>query len=545
MKLCGAKTKYNLSREINRFFIVINSILLLISCQNEPKNLDKSIFRYNSASGITSLDPAYARTQENIRIVNQVFNGLIQLDKDLNLIPAIAKSWNIDSSGLVYTFKLRNGVFFHKHPAFGPDSTRSVTASDFVYSFSRILDSKIASDGAWIFNGTVRSEEPFIAINDSTLRIHLERPFGSFLGILSMAYCYVVPEEVCNSEGDEFGKRPIGTGPFQFANWKEGVKLNLIRNPNYFEASSDEPIPYLDAISVSFIQNKQTELLEMRQGNLDAFSGLESSYIDDILSSDGQLTDKYNEQFVLKLTPFLNTEFLAFQTQKPGLSSDKDFRLAVNHAINKKAMIKYLRNNVGHPSNGGFTPMGLPGHTTLPDQSYDPELAKAYLDKSGYEPGNTLILHTTKEYLDMCILVQKNLEKIGVLIKIEVIPSSLLRQLKSSGDLTFFRGSWIADYPDAENYMACFYSENEAPNGPNYCRFLNTRFDSCYQELLRTNKPEDKRLLVQAMENILMAESPVVILFYDQSVWIHANSIQGIRINALNHIDLRYTRKEN
>ena len=438
VKLCGAKTKYNLSREINRFFIVINSILLLISCQNEPKNLDKSVFRYNSASGITSLDPAYARTQENIRAVNQLFNGLVQLDKDLNIAPAIAKKWSIDSTGRVYTFTLRTDVFFHKHQAFGPDSTRSVNASDFVYSFRRILDPKVASDGAWIFNGTVSEQDPFKALNDTVFQVTLEKPFGSFLGILSMAYCFVVPEEVCNSLGDEFGKSPIGTGPFQFANWKEGVKLNFLRNSNYFEASDLDKIPYLDAISVSFIQNKQTELLEMRQGNLDAFSGLESSYIDDILSSNGELTEKYSSEFHLILTPFLNTEFLAFQTEQNGLSSDPKFRQAVNLAINKKAMIKYLRNNVGYASNGGFTPKGLPGHISVEDQSYDPGLARQYLMRSTYQSGDQITLHTTKEYLDMCILVQKDLEKIGVLIKIEVIPSSLLRQLKSSGDLTFF-----------------------------------------------------------------------------------------------------------
>ncbi|MBR9859501.1 ABC transporter substrate-binding protein [bacterium] len=504
-------------------------------------NSNKKVFRYNSPSGISSLDPAFARTQENIRAVNQLFNGLVQLDADLNVIPSIAKSWEIDSSGKVYTFKIRKGVFFHKHPAFGKDSIKEVTAEDFVYSFNRILDPKLASDGAWIFNGTVSDSAAFKALNDSTLQIRLQRPFTPFLGLLSMAYCYVVPEDVIDEIGREFGTAPIGTGPFRFSNWEQGVRLNFIKNYHYFESGSDDIIPKLDAVSITFIQNKQTELLQLRQGNLDVFTGLESSFKDEILNANAELRSKYSKDFGLMIKPFLNTEFLAFQMESNSIFADKNFRKALNYGINRKAMISYLRNSVGYPASGGFTPKGLPGFVNTSPYSYDPVLAKTYLDESSYKQIEApLQLYTTKEYLDLCVLVQKDLERLGVMIEINVIPSSLLKQQKSAGELNFFRGSWIADYPDAENYMACFYSKNKAPNGPNYCRFENDSFDYYYEQLLGLSVPEKKKEIITKLESILLDEVPFILLFYDESVWIYSKKIRDIKVNALNHLDLRY-----
>ena len=294
---------------MNRFFIVIHISLMLISCNSNPKNSAHKVFKYNSSTGITSLDPAFARTQENIRAVNQIFNGLVQLDSSLHLAPCIAKSWDISDDGKAYTFQLRTDVLFHNHPIF-KGSKRVVKAQDFVYSFNRIIDSKTASDGAWIFNGLVQESEPFRAIDDSTLRIELKKPFVPFLGMLTMAYCFVVPKEIVAFHGADFGKNPIGTGPFQFANWKEGIRLNLIKNKTYFESEAENSIPKLDAISISFIQSKQSELLEFMQGKLDVFTGLESSFKDEILTAQGSLKLKYNDKFELSTAPFLNTEYL-------------------------------------------------------------------------------------------------------------------------------------------------------------------------------------------------------------------------------------------
>ena len=524
---------------INRFLVVMHITLLLISCKNDSQNNEKKIIRFNSPTGITSLDPAFARTQENIRAVNQLFNGLLQLDDNLNIIPAIAKNYTISSDAKTYTFVIKKGILFHNDPVFKSEQ-REVIAQDFVYSFNRIINPNTASDGAWIFNEIIDQQEPFYAPNDSTFEIHLKKPFTPLLSMLTMAYCYVVPMEAVEYYGKGFGKKPIGTGPFQFANWAEGIKLNLVKNKHYFESTLTHPIPKINAVSIYFVQSKQTELLEFTQGKLDLFTGLESSFKDEILTAEGTLMPKYTANFALKKSPFLNTEYLAFNLEdSTSPVQDVNLRKAINHCINRTKMIRYLRNGIGKPANGGFCPIGLPSFRPLKNQQYDVDLAQQYLVKSAIKQTKPLLLTTTADYLDLCILVQKNCADIGIDIKIDVVPSSLLKQQKSSGDLTFFRSSWIADYPDGENYMACFYSSNTAPNGPNYTRYNNLDFDTKYLQLLSETYPTKRQDLFAELQYKLEIDQPYALLFYDESIWIRTKKVQNVKINAMNHLDLR------
>lgn len=514
---------------------------MLISCNLNSKKSSKEIIRFNSATGITSLDPAYARTQENIRAVNQLFNGLVQLDEQLNVGPSIAKKWSISEDAKTYTFILNSEVFFHNHPIFKMQK-RKVVSSDFEYSFNRILDTTTASDGAWIFNDIIDQSQPFTSINDTIFQIKLNKPFAPFLNMLTMAYCYVVPKEIVELYGDEFGKKPIGTGPFMFANWADGIKLNMIRNINYFESTQQNNIPKIDGISISFIQSKQTELLEFIQGNLDLFSGLESSFKDEIITAKATLNPKYINDFEIQINPFLNTEYLAFNMKdKSSPINDLNYRKAIHHCIDRDAMITYLRNGIGTPADGGFIPIGLPGHVTYDNSSFDLDLAKEYVQKSNVKNNKPITLTTTSNYLDLCILVQKNCAEIGIEVEIDVVPASLLKQQKSSGDLSFFRSSWIADYPDGENFMACFYGPNKAPNGPNYSRYSNQEFDLIYKKVVACTDNSVKRKLFNKMENLLIKDQPFILLFYDESIWIKNKRINHINVNPLNHLDLRFT----
>jgi peptide/nickel transport system substrate-binding protein len=173
------------------------------------------------------LDPAFARNPQIIWPTNQLYNGLVQLDDSLNIQPDIAKSWIVNDSTFTYTFYLRDDVYFHKNESFGKDATRLVTASDFVYSFDRLKDEKVASSGSWVLNAV----DYYKAENDTTFVIQLKKPFPAFLGLLSMRYCSVVPKEAVDFYGSEFRRNPVGTGPFQFKLWEENVKLVFRKNP--------------------------------------------------------------------------------------------------------------------------------------------------------------------------------------------------------------------------------------------------------------------------------------------------------------------------
>lgn len=521
------------------------SLFLLYSCTNkEDIDIDHLIFRYNEHGNIPTLDPAFARNPQAIWPDNQLYNGLVQLDDSLNIKPDIAKGWEINDTTLTYTFYLRDDVFFHKDKVFGPDSTRTVKASDFVYSFNRLTDEKVASSGSWVMSNV----QDYFAENDTTLIIQLRQPFPAFLGLLSMRYCSVVPKEAVEFYGNEFRKNPVGTGPFQFKMWEENVKLIFRKNPLYFEKDENgNRLPYLEAVAITFLPDKQSEFLQFAQGKLDFISGLDNSYKDEILTTHGKLQPKYEDITYMVTGPYLNTEYLGFFLgSKSSEIKSKTLRQAINYGFDRQKMVTYLRNGMGIPAVHGFIPKGLPGYEEIEGYSYNPTKARQLIQQYKEETGDNqpgITIGTNSQYLDLCEYIQRELEKIGIAVTIDVMPPSTLRQMKSSGELDIFRASWIADYPDAENYLSLFYSPNFVPNGPNYMHFKNADYDSLYLSALQISEIDEREKLYAKMDSIIIEEAPVVPLFYDMAVRFVNKKVSGLGINPQNFLILKYVKK--
>lgn len=532
---------------LNRFCYLFLLLIFLGSC-SIPDNSHLQIFRYNESAGIATLDPAFAKDQALIWGCTQLYNGLVRLDEHLQPQPAIAQSWTISPDGRTYTFTLRNDVYFHQSELFGtPDSTRQVIANDFLYSFNRILDPDVASPGRWVFSEV----DEFLASNDSTFVIKLKQPFSPFLGLLGMAYCSVVPHEVVEHYGADFRQHPCGTGPFQLQLWKENVKLVLRRNPHYFESDSlGQPLPYLDAVAVTFIVDKQTSFLEFVKGNLDFLNSIDASYKDELLTRTGQLRKKYADRIHMESTPFLNTEYLGFRMEStPSPLDDRRIRQAINMGFDRQKMMKYLRNGIGTPGTGGMVPCGLPGFDTVGTYGYEynPQRAAQLLAEAGYPQGQglpTITLATTSSYLDLCKYIQQQLGLLGINIKVDVNPPAALREQIAQGKSSWFRGSWIADYPDAENYLSLFYSHNRCPAGANYTRYSSPAYDKLYQKAKAITDESTRAKIYRQMDSLIMQDAPVVVLYYDQVIHFTHNNIHGLRTNALNALDLRWVKKE-
>ena len=542
-------------------YICLGAMLFmqLLSCKSKFSNESKkTVFRYNESAGITSLDPAFARNQANIWAVNQIFCGLVQLDDSLKVKPSIARSWEISPDGLIYTFHLRSDVLFHNSEVFPSGKGRTVIAPDFVYSFSRITDSTIASPGAWVFGNVALNDSlyAFEAPNDSTFVITLKNPFPPFLSLLSMQYCSVVPKEAILEFGNDFRRHPVGAGPFILKLWKEGVKMVLIRNEHFFEHANGRPLPHLDAISISFIIDKQAAFLEFVKGNLDFMSGIDASYKDEMLTVDGKLNPKYSKDIQLLTGQYLNTEYLGIQID-PTLAivqesplRFKKVRQALNYGFDRRRMMRYLRNKIGVPGTGGFIPLGLGGADTSGNTGYDynPVKAAALLTEAGFPNGKGLppiTLTTNASYLDLCKYIQSQLNEIGFDIRIDVTPPATLREMIAQTKVNFFRGSWIADYPDAENYLSLFYSKNFCPDGPNTTHFLNKEFDKLYEKSRKETNEARRYEYYQQMDYLLMEESPVVVLYYDQVLRFTRKNIHGLGCNPMNMLNLVHVKKIN
>ena len=517
----------------------------LFSCDpKDNRHEEDEVFRYNEHYNVATLDPAFARNPPIIWPTNQLFNGLVQQDDSLNIIPDVAKRWTVSEDTKTYTFTLRDDVYFHKHEQFKTkDSTRKVSAKDFVYSFNRLKDPSIASPGSWVLSNVDRYQ----AINDSTFQITLKKEFPAFLGLLTMRYCSVVPEEIGSFYGNEFRSHPIGTGPFKFKRWEEGVKLVLRKNNLYFEKDEDgNRLPYLEAVAITFLPDKQSEFLQFAQGNLDMLNSLDPSYKDELLTATGKLKENYKNRVKTITGPFLNTEYLGFYLESPSKEvRSKLLRQAVNYGFDRVKMIKYLRNGIGEPANSGFIPKGLPGYGASGFE-YNPSKARALITKYIEDSGNntpSITIGTNSQYLDICEYIQRELGKLGLEINIDVMPPSTLRQLKSTGKLDAFRASWIADYPDAENYLSLYYSKNFTPNGPNYTHFKNATFDSLYESSFKLTDINKRKLLYRKMDSIILEQAPFVTLYYDQVIkFVHKN-VTGLKANPQDFLVLKRVKK--
>ncbi len=533
---------------MKRFFLLLCfSALWWMSCRRPQQA--SGFFNYNETTGISSLDPAFAKNQSNIWAVHQLFNTLVATDSNMHIVPSLATRWEISEDRKEILFHLRRDVFFHDHPAFVGGKGRQMVADDVVFSFQRLIDPKTASPGAWIFNGRVDAIQPFTAVNDSTFLLKLREPFVQMLGVLSNVYCSIVPREVVERVGADFRRQPVGTGPFRFNAWEEGQTLLLLRNDRYFETDANgNRLPYLRGIKVSFIDNKATEFLEFQQGRLHFINDIDASFKDEVLSKQGMLRAAWKDRVVLNKHAYLNIEYLgilldsSLQRVKESPLRLRAIRQAINYGFDRRKLMLYLRNSIGMPAESGFVPMGLPSFdtATVPGYRYDPEKAKSLLASAGFPGGKGLPvirLISIPIYADIATYIVRQLEEIGIPAQVEIVQKSLLLTQTSKSEALFFRGSWIADYPDAENFFSVFYGKNPAP--PNYTRYRNPQFDAYYEKATREPNDSIRYTLYREMDRLIVQDAPVVPLWYDQIIHLVRPEVKGFRPNGLNWLELR------
>jgi peptide/nickel transport system substrate-binding protein len=532
------------------------TVLGILGCENVDKKSPFMVFHYNEDESVTTLDPAYVKSQSEIWIVSQIFNGLVDLNPQLQVVPALSDHWEISEDKKIYTFHLRRDAQFC-FPDFGGKVThRRVNSRDCAFSLSRIADPKSASPGAWIFADKIDSNlsQVFVPLNDTIFQIHLLRPVASLLNLLATNYGFIVPIEYKSTEKSVLARNPIGTGPFYLKRWEEQIKLVLRKNDIYHEKdSAGISLPYLDAINVSFVKNKQTAFMQFLAGSYDFFNGLESSFKDELLTTDAQLKPKYNERLKTLITPFLNTEYIGcYLGDQPGQVNylqDVHLRRALELSVDRKAIVRFFRNGLGTPGEYGFVPPQLNSNqnseltdsNTHSKQDAKVEFALSEYSKMKVKP--VITLSTTADYLDMMVYLQEAWSRIGINIKVDIQTGGMLRQLRNEGKLMLFRGSWIADYPDAENYLACFYQKFLSPNGPNYTHFVDADFDALY-EAIESGGSKDRLDDIFRANLRLMSQVPVIPLYYDKSIRLMHPWVKGLGNDVTNRLPLKRVKIE-
>lgn len=523
------------------------------------------VFVYNESSGIASLDPAQASYQAAWWAGQQLYSGLVDFDTALRIVPAIAKWWSNDTTRRRWRFVIREDVWFHEDPCFGERRTRRCVAEDVRYSIERILDARTRSPGLWVFldhirgapafhDATRRGEPPkhcegITVLDDTTIEFELVEPFAPFLQLLAMPYAWVVPHEAVEFYGDRVGEHPVGTGPFRFGWWKHDREMVLVRNERYWRRDEKgRRLPYLRAVRIEFVRDQRTEYAEFRRGRYSMLASLDPAFAAVLLNEQGQLAREYDGNYRLLSAPALSTEYygILLDTMLPAgrqnmLARSRLLRQALNYAIDRERMLRYVLRGMAYPARGVLPPPLARYSGTC--YQYDRQRARVLLAQAGYPDGKglplmRLAISTSTRTLSIAEAVQEQWAELGIRVELQQVDFPRLLSMVRNGEVALWRTSWIADYPDAENFFALFHSANVAPRGPNTTRYRNTVADDLYQRAITAADPALRSQLFQLLEQQVVGDAPWIFLFHGRIVRLVHTFVEGLTVDPLDRLVL-------
>lgn len=485
------------------------------------------------------------------RVASQMYEGLFTFNElDLSTEKRLCDDYSVSEDGLVYTFKIKKGVFFHDNECFEDGKGRELKANDIKYCYTQLCTQSANNQGFTIFDGVVKGANEYYAasangtpdfevegikvIDDYTIQLELLKPTALFTTNLARPFGYIFPKEAFEKYGLDMRENVVGTGPFSLASIEDGIAVYIKRNNKYHgKDEHGNQLPFLDAVTIKFIPDKKTELFEFKKGELDMIYRLPTEHIIEILeasmSNNGQYSD-YN----LQRDPEMTTHILGFQT-KDEVFNNLNIRKAFSFAVDKEKILDYVLNGEGFAAGHyGITPpipqfkKGGYDATQIRGYIFNPDSAKYYLNKAGFDNGKgfpniTLDLNSGGERnTNVALEVTKQLKEVlNVNVEINVLPMAQHIDNMQHAKTNFFRIAWGADVPNAENFVWMMYGKDvpeskEETSYPNLMRYQNEDFDKLYEAGLNSLTLEEANQNFMKAEQLAMNDAPFIVLWYDE-----------------------------
>lgn len=570
--------EYKMKRVLS-LLLVAGLIASLSSCKKNPKgeddnNLRKAnggryyggVFKINESEYIKTLFPHNIIDVVSQRVASQIYEGLFKFDpSDLSIKKSLIEDYTIDSSGTIYTFKLKKGVLFHNDPCFTGGKGRQLTSADVKFCFTLLCTQQANNQGFSVFKDILKGANDYYAasaggkvpskelegikiIDDFNFQLLLTKPSSVFMFKLAMPFTYIFPREAYEKYGLEMRTKAIGTGPFMLQNIDDDISIILKKNDNYYNKDEfGNKLPFLDAVDIRFLRDKKTELFEFKKGNFSMIYRLPTEYIIEILEETGSNENGEYSQYELQRKPEMSTLFLSFLNTGE-LFKNRNLRKAFSFAIDREKILEYVLNGEGYaPGFHGITPPSFSNYPIDSIRGYTLNLdsAKYYLSKAGYPNGKgfpEIVLQLASDgdrKSNVAIEVQKQLkENLNVNMKLEIIPNSTLIENMIGGKTNFYFTGWGADFPSPENFLALFYGK-DVPTGPNtksapnFPRYKNPAFDRLYEEALLAKSVEEANRKFLKAEQLLMSDAPIIVLWYDEGYRLVQSYIKNFPNNPM------------
>lgn len=505
--------------------VVFLILILLAGCGGQKKEANVLVNRLSA--DVTTLDPALVVDMSGGIVTAKIFNGLVKYGSDMKIVPDLAERWEVSSNGKTYTFYLRQGVRF--------TNGRQIEAADFKYSFERVLDAKTCSPRTWVFDrvygarefmsGQAKGVAGLIVKGKHIFQIKLCEPFAPFPGFLAMPAAYVVPREDVEMFGQDFSEHVVGSGPFKLAQWKHDERIVLTANTDYFEGS-----PKIKGIEYRIIPEDLTALAEFESGNLDTM-GLPGPEFDRFINH-----PQWKNNIVWEIA--MNVYYLGLNCQKPPFNNIK-VRQALNYAVNKEAILKTILKDKALISHGPIPP-NLPGYSEgIKAYPYNPEKAKRLLAEAGLTDGFEIKIFqkSSKEVLNITEVIQSQLKEVGIRAEIVQLEWSTLKEMINQGQCDSFYLAWLADYPDAENFLTPLFHSSNWGAGGNRARYKNPIIDQLIEEANKAVDTKQALALYQQIEEKIVEDAPWVFLWHQKNYSLHQDWVKNYRLYPIYNAD--------
>ncbi|QSQ07741.1 Heme-binding protein A [Koleobacter methoxysyntrophicus] len=505
------------------------------------------IFRMALMSNPPVLDPNMATDTSSARIMYQIFETLVEIDPEGEIVPCLAESWEVKDDGKRYIFNLRKGVRFHATTEGGQPTAnggREVTADDWVWTFNRVLNPKNNAKRAYFLDmikgyndlqeGKTDVIEGVRKIDDYTLEIELDYSFGPFLAILAYNSFGVLPREDVEKWGDQFNFHPVGTGPFKFEEWVQDNKLILSRNENYWRVDEEgNQLPYLDGLEFRIIPDSSMQWTEFKLGNFESIEELDNPYYEEAIAS-------YRDSFFER--PQMGTYYYGMSMVLEPFKNNKALRQAMNYAINREALIDLVLNGRATPAKGVLPPGMFGYNPNLKGYNYDPEKAKQLLKEAGYPNGInvTLQYNTSDGHKRIAEALQEQYKAVGINMEIKNVDWGAHLDSCERGEVPLFRMGWVVDYPDPDNFIYVLFNSDNFGEKGNFTRFSNPKVDELTNKARTESDQELRRKYYQEAEEIIVEEAPWVFIYHYTTHQILQPYVKGYELPSFGAYSAKY-----
>lgn len=578
---------------VSSIALLVLSAFLAAGCTSgKNANIPKNTVRVFSIAKIKGLDPAAASDLYAGREAGNVFEGLLEyhyLKRPYELQPALAEAMpSVSKDGLVHRFQLKKGVLFQDDPCFASSGGkgRELVAEDVVYSFMRLADPKIASEGWWIFDdkivglnewrdeasksGTVDYSKAIAglkAVDRYTVEIRLKKPSVQFLYYLAMPFAGIVPREAVEKYGPDFIRNPVGTGPFRLVRGESDLAQKLIyeRNPTYREAlypkegekgdkekglldDAGKKLPLADRLETHIIVEAQPRWLNFMKGDLDIVEIPKDNFAAAITPQMELMPELQSKGIILHKNSDLDVTHYSFNMRDSVVGKNKKLRQALGLALNYAEIIELFYNGRALSAQSPIPP-GLGGYDPKlvnPYKQFSIEKAKALLAEAGFPDGKGLapieVIYsassTERQQMDY---LEKSFAMIGVKVKATGYTWPEFMKNVRNGNGQMWGYAWGADYPDAENFLQLFYSKNVSP-GPNDAFYSDAEFDQMYEKSLTMKPGEARNQLYQKMARKLVDDSPWIFGVHRLKYNLAQGWFKNFKSHEFDHVRAKYYR---